>query len=612
MVRVRDAPASGSFGRSKASWIGLAALLVAVLGAYSPTLSAGFLNLDDDRLVTENPLVASGVTAEGLRRIFTDAHQCNWIPLTWLSHMIDCELFGLRPAGHHATSVLLHALNVLLLCILARRMLDSSWGGLAVAALFGLHPIHVESVAWVAERKGVLSTTFLLATLLAWFRYVREPSAAKYALTAALLALGLMAKQMLVTLPFVLLLLDVWPLRRVGRPRSSLARLVVEKLPFFALAAGAGVVTVLTQSAGGAVQDFGDFPAWARPANAAISVVTYLGKVVLPHALPIFVPHPRGGVSVPLAVGALVLIALVTVLTVRARQRRPYLLVGWLWYLGTLVPIVGLLQIGEQALAYRYTYVPMIGVYLALVAWMSDLAQERRIDAAILRTSAVVLAITFAGLTFRHLRTWKDNEHAYLYALEVTQGNYLAHNNLASHYVRLGSFEKGLEHAGAALRIEPGYVDAYVNVAAAAGPLGRFDETVEACREVLTERPTDPRALYNLGAASLALGRREEALQTFERLVEFHPRHLFGLQMAGRLHLEYGTLDRARAHFERACAVHPESAPARLGLGLVLERQGELEAALASFEGALELSPDFAEARAGRARVSAALEAVKR
>jgi tetratricopeptide (TPR) repeat protein len=315
---------------------------------------------------------------------------------------------------------------------------------------------------------------------------------------------------------------------------------------------------------------------------------------------------------VPLAVGALLLVALVTVLAVRARRRRPYLLVGWLWYLGTLVPVLGLLQIGEQALAYRYTYVPMIGVYLALVAWTSDVARERRIDSALLRVSAVAVALALAGLTLHHVRRWENSERVYLYALDVTQGNYMVHNNLAQHYAKLGRNEEGLKHARAAVQIEPGYADANVNIAALAGPLGLHDETVDACRAVLKKRPTDPRALYNLGVASLALGRPEEALQAFERLIAAHPRHLYGLQMAGRLCLESGALDRARAYLEQARAVNPQSAPAHFGLGLVLERQGDLRAALAAFGGALELSPDFAEARAARARVSAALEAARR
>lgn len=612
MARARTTKrAEPSPEETRPSRLWLALLAIAVLVAYRPAYSAGFLNFDDDKLVVENPIVAGGFTADGLRRAFTESYFGNWVPLTWSSYMLDRELFGLEPAGPHVVNVLLHVASVLLLYLLARRLLASGWAALAVAALFGLHPLHVESVAWIAERKDVLSTALLLGTLLAWLVYLRAPSTARYALALALMALGLMAKPMLVTLPCLMLLLDAWPLGRLGPPTArTLWKRVIEKLPFFALAAGAGAVAVLAQKAGGAVQETADVPLWARPANAAIAAVTYLYKALVPHGLAIFVPHPRAGVSIPLALLSAGFLALATVVAVRARRTRPYLLFGWLWFLGTLVPVLGLLQVGEQALAYRYTYVPMIGVYLALAAWGRDVARERALDPALLKGTGVAASLALAVLTFRHARHWRDDESVYLYALSCTEGNYVAHNNLAASYADSGRYEEALEHARAALAIEPGYVDALVNVAAVSGRLGRNEDVVEACRAVLAERPTDPRALQNLGAAEMALGRREEALDAFERLVAAHPQHLFGLQLAGRLCLELDRLDEADRHFRAAIALAPEDASARFGLGLVHERKGEREAARACFEEALARKPDFAPAREalGRMRGGAAVE----
>lgn len=400
------------------------ALLAAVtLAVYAQVHDFEFVNVDDPIYVTDNPQVQAPLSATGVAWAFTNAHSGNWQPLTWLSHMLDYQVFGLRAGGHHLVNVLFHVLNALLLFEVLRRMTrddassDGLWRSAAVAALFALHPLHVESVAWVAERKDVLSTLFWLLTMAAYLGYVRRPSYGRYAWVLAAFALGLMAKSMLVTLPCALLLLDYWPLRRARRA----SRLVAEKAPLFALSAAFSAVAVMAQHRGESLMSLEAYPLRWRAANAVVTYVHYLRETVWPTGLAAYYPHPKSALPLWHVAAAGVAILALTVLAVHWRKRRPYLLVGWLWYVGTLVPVIGLVQIGTQGMADRYTYVPSIGVFIALVWGLAELAGRLRIPGK--ATAAALCAVLAANPNLA-----------------------LAHNNLAYLLAREGEAEGAVAH----------------------------------------------------------------------------------------------------------------------------------------------------------------------
>jgi tetratricopeptide (TPR) repeat protein len=428
-----------------------AALALLTLAAYLPTLHNGFVNLDDGLYVTGNPHVQQGITGAGVAWALTANVANNWHPLTLLSHLLDCQLFGLDAAGHHATSLLLHLANVVLLFAVLRRLTGAVWRSAAVAALFAVHPAHVESVAWVAERKDVLSALFWLLAMAAYGRYARRPSVGRYLPVALAMALGLAAKPMVVTLPFALLLLDIWPLERLG---LGWKRLAVEKLPLLALSAASSLVTLHYQRT--SLAPLGLDPWSLRLANAAVSYTAYLGKLLLPSNLAVFYPIPLAIPAWKVA-GAVALLAILTALAVRTARKAPWLLVGWLWFLGTLVPVIGLVQVGRQAMADRYTYIPSIGLFVAIVWGIAGLVGERR--AVLATAAAVVIALLVAG-TWMQAGTWRDSVTLYRHALAVTPDNYLAHLGLAKALVAKGDGAGAAEQYRAALALRPGLIEA--------------------------------------------------------------------------------------------------------------------------------------------------------
>lgn len=411
------------------------ALVAATLGAYRGVAGNDFVVYDDDQYVTANPALRDGLTAPAIRWAFVTDHAANWHPLTWLSHLLDVQLFGFAPRGHHLMSLALHVAATVLLFLLLRRLTGNALPSLATAALFGLHPAHVESVAWVAERKDVLSTLLGLFAIAAYAGWVRRPSWRRYAALVGLFALGLLAKPMLVTLPFVLLLLDLWPLRRWSW-KESLAGLVPrvrEKLPLFALAAASCSVTFLVQRGGGAVQSADRYPLAIRCQNAAVAYVDYLRQLAWPSDLAVFYPHPGVALSPLRALASLALLLLLTAGAWRLRRSQPAVLVGWLWFLGTLLPVIGLVQVGWQARADRYTYLPSIGLFVALAWGAGALATtpERR-TALAAATGAALAACCF--VTQAQVGYWRDSETLFLRALAVTRENFLAENNLGHFY----------------------------------------------------------------------------------------------------------------------------------------------------------------------------------
>jgi Flp pilus assembly protein TadD len=487
----------------------LAATTFAVFGRVAGN---GFVNFDDDLYLYENPIVRQGLTAEGFAWAFTTFWTGNWFPLTWLSHMLDCELFGMNAGAHHVVGVLLHALSAALLYLILRGMTGAAGKSAVVAALFALHPLRVESVAWASERKDVLSAFFFLLTIAAYRRWVERPGGARYASVVASLALGLLAKAMLVTVPFVLLLLDYWPLRRMsGANAVPLRRLLREKVPLFALAAASSVVTFVAQRSQGATYLGETLPWGDRVANALVTYAAYLRSLAWPSGLAVFYPY-RGDVSPGQWLGALLLLGGLTALAVRASRRERALAVGWFWYLGTLVPVIGLVQVGGQSMADRYTYVPSIGVFL-MVAWGLDAipaASRRR--RALLAGLAGAAVLACAVATWRQVGRWRDPATLYGHALRVTRENYLAHNNLGVVLLAQGRVADAVAHHEEAIRIEPRYTAARANLGLALASLGRADEAVAQLREALRLAPGNAAVHANLATALMLRGDHEEAI----------------------------------------------------------------------------------------------------
>jgi Flp pilus assembly protein TadD len=599
--------------RGHSIFIGLF-LTVATLVVFWQVLDHDFVGFDDDKYVTENHYVQAGLTKEGLIWAFTTAHVSNWHPLTWLSHMVDCQLHGLNPAGHHLANLLFHVLNTLLLYLVFRRLTGSIWRSGFVAALFALHPLHVESVAWVAERKDVLSTFFWMFTIWAYARYVEIPGFWRYLLTLFTFALGLMAKPMLVTLPFVLLLLDYWPLERfrveqtggnttatsraLKTQRSSFPLLLWEKTPFFALTAVSGVVTLFAQKSGGALGAMDIYPVKIRIANTLVSYVSYIGKMIWPQNLAVFYPHPGQSLTVWQAALAGLLLVVVSVVVIGARRRYPYLLVGWLWYVGTLVPVIGLVQVGMQAMADRYTYVPLIGLFI-IIAWgVPDLLAKWRYRRAIITTSVGILISAMTICTWLQVRHWKSSITLFEHALQVTPKNHVAHNNLGNALEQQDRVDEAIRHLSEALELKPDFAGAHNNLGNALAKQGNFNEAVAHFSKAIQLKPDFAGAHLNLGNALEHQDRVDEAIFHFARALQHKPDFAEAYYNMGNALARQGKLNEAVSHFSKALQFKPYFAEAHNNLGTILARQGELNEAIFHFSEALRLKPDYLQARA--------------
>jgi Flp pilus assembly protein TadD len=590
--------------------LALAAALLAMLtvAVYAPVRHHAFVDYDDTLYVTDNPEVQRGLTLDGLRYAFGVA-AANWHPLTILSHMLDCEIFGLHAGGHHLTSLALHVVDAELLLLILAGMTGALWPSAWVAALFALHPLHVESVAYVAQRKDVLSTLFFLLTIAVYARYAARPGFWRYAAVVVCLALGLAAKPMLVTLPFVLLLLDLWPL---GRARASTAfRLVVEKLPLLALSAADSAVTVAFQARSGAVGSLGAYPLGMGVANALTSTVDYLGQTLWPVRLACFYPYPA---SIPpwRVAGAACLLLAVTALALSCWRRAPYLIVGWLWYLGTLVPVIGVVQVGLQARADRYTYVPLIGIFI-MVAWGTrDLALKvaHRADGTGVRRVLAglgVLAVVACTVVSRaQVGTWRNSATLFAHAIAVTDGNFLAHNNLGLARQRAGDLDGAEAELREALRLAPDYVDAHFNLGLTLERQGRLDAAVAEYVEVLRRAPAHARALASLGAARHEQGDLDGAVADLRRALALHPDLLEAHVNLGAVLHAQGDLASAAAEYTAALRLAPANPEAHNNLGNVLAQQGRLDEAARHYEAALAARPDFADAHYNLGNVHAA------
>jgi tetratricopeptide (TPR) repeat protein len=620
-------PPGGDRSRRRALCLLLAAVTIAL---YLPVRDHEFVHYDDDVYVTGNPHVRTGLSVENLRWALSTTYGSYRHPVTWLSHQADVSLFGLDPGAHHLVSVLLHAVNAVLLLLLLARLTGRLGPSAFVAGLFALHPLHVESVAWVAERKDVLSTLFALLALLAYARYAERPSPGRYLVTLSLFALGLLAKPMLVTLPVLMLLLDHWPLGRLGS-RPALGRALLEKAPFLALSAVAGVLTILASAEHGVTVPAEAWPLASRLDNATGSCLAYLGKAAWPEGLAVFYPLPTGDVSAArLALRAAALLGLTGLLAWGGRKR-PYLIVGWLWYLVALAPVVGVVQVGAQAMADRYTYVSLIGVFAIVAFGGADLVRRLGWPLAVPATLVAAALVACAVAAHRQLAHWKDGLALFGHALEVTGDNGFMLMKYGTELYERGRPGESLAYFERSLALLPDAPDTYVNFANALTAVGRLDEAIPHYEIALTLDRRSVHAHYNLGVALEAKGRRERAIHHYEAAVRLDPEHERALANVGLLYLaagkpglaldrleralrldpedlvarrpyasalaEVGRASEAIDQYRRVLAVRPQDAWAHANLGILLEAQGRMEQAAEHYRKALEADPGFGEAR---------------
>ncbi len=583
---------STSWARYRTALI-CAALVTASCLSFASVLDHDFVPFDDPLYVTENPRVQAGLTWEGVVWAFTSTHASNWHPLTWLSHMLDVELYGLEPGGHHLTSLLLHALNAALLFLVLRGLTGATWRSALVAGLFALHPLRVESVAWVAERKDVLSSFFFLITLRFYLAYTQGSRRWAYAGVLGGFALGLMAKPMLVTLPFLLLLLDAWPLGRL----ALRGRLLVEKIPLFVMVLASCVVTYAMQQQGGAVGSAEAFPLDVRIATALHGYLAYLGKTFWPHDLSILYPH--SGLRAPwfhVAGAAVALLALSAVL-LRAGRRCPYLAVGWLWYLGTLVPVIGLVQVGSQTMADRYTYIPGIGLALACVWGLAELVRRWRVPPAVLGASAAALLVALAVATQRQSAHWANGVTLFQHAVDVAPENHLARNLLGVGFFAADRLLEAEMQYRRALELKPEFADARQNLGIILARRGRLEEAIQAYRAALTIEPQNSAAHFNLALALGAYGETRGALEHYEAALRTDPGHAQAHYNLATLRARQGQLAEAVRSFEASLHLRPGYAAAHNNLANTLVALGRPDEARQHYRRALDLDPAHAGAR---------------
>ncbi|MBI5363331.1 MAG: tetratricopeptide repeat protein [Planctomycetes bacterium] len=522
-----------------------AVLALATFAAFAGVGANEFLQLDDPTYVRDNEFVKRGFSAEGWAYAWTSTDAANWHPLTWLSHMLDVELFGVDPGPHHLANLALHGVNALLAFALFLRWTAKPFTAFLAVGLFALHPLRVESVAWTAERKDVLSTLLFFLALHAWTAWVRRPGAAAYAATATCLALGLLAKPMLVTFPCLLLVLDLWPFARLGRGARAL---VVEKLPFFVLAAASCVATYVAQHAWGAVMTTEELGLAERAANALVSYVRYVRLCVWPSGLAIY--YPLGRHTEPaLALGAAVALAAATWWCWKSRARAPWRLAGWLWFLGMLVPVIGIVQVGDQALADRYTYLPAIGLAFAVVVELDARVEHGR---ALLAAAALAILVLLAWRTREQVRLWKDTLTVFTHAALVTKDNAMAHQHIGTALLLTGDVDGAIRELSECVRIAPAFPDAQNNLGSALGARGRFVEAIRCFETAIAVKQDSSRVRTNLGWALFQLGRAEDAERECKKGVELDPndaqaRERLGVVLAASRRTEDALVELRRA-----------------------------------------------------------------
>jgi len=583
-------------------------LVLATLALYNPVTHAPFLNYDDAAYVRDNPHVRAGLTWNTVFWAFRATELSDWKPMTWLSHALDCQIFGLNPAGPHSVNLLLHAANAMLLFLILESATGMVWRSLTVAALFALHPINVESVAWIAERKSVLSMFFFLLALVAYGWYTRRPSAGRYLTVTLAYALALMAKAQVITFPFALLLLDYWPLCRMGQhlaapdrvggetpdrtdsPALSLWELIWEKVPWFALSAASAVITMKVDADTAQLK----LPLWVRVGNAAISYVQYLEKAFWPANLALVYPHPELSISIPAAAFATLAILFVTTFVVIFRQRRPFF-VGWFWFLGTMVPMIGLVQIGVHSMADRYAYIPLLGIFVIVCWGWADLIKLWHIPRAILAGGAAVLLLTLGFALHRQVSFWSDNLTLWTHTLEITDGNYIAEDNVATALIDEGRLEEAMPHLRRARMLRPDDPLPTLNIATYDQMHGNYQAALDGYAR-MPQCTTDPSLLamarLNSGYVRVMLKQYDNAKQDFEAALKLQPRTPEAYGALGLLAQRAGDVAQATQDYKRALEIEPTPVGYLL-LAQALEIGGQAEAAHAAWSQAAHLTRDI-------------------
>jgi tetratricopeptide (TPR) repeat protein len=626
---VRSSPASVTTGAKRrgnrtssrlASFFVCLALIALTWLVFGQTLWHNFVNLDDHVYVYDNPLITRGLTVDGVINAFVHTHARNWHPLTTLSHMLDCQLFGLKAGGHHFTNVLFHTVSVVLLFLLLRQMTGAFWQSAFVAALFAVHPLHVESVAWVSERKDVLSGVFLMLTLWAYTRYVQARSIGRYLKVALFFVLGLMSKPMLVTVPCVLLLLDYWPLNRFSWDRTRLTRrarppdrahsvapLLVEKIPLFALSAFSCIATLLIQlySAGAIDQ----LPLAWRLNNAAVTYVAYIWQMFWPARLAAFYPHPNDQLPIWQVIFAITFLISISLLAIQWRRERPYILTGWFWYVGMLVPVIGFVQAGEQGRADRYTYLPQIGLYVLIVWTVAELLSRLR-QRAQHRVAAIVTPTIIALLSWRafvQTSHWENSERLWNHALAVTTDNAMAHNNLGHLLLQRGEWDRAISHFELALNIRSHNAATHYNLgraliennlANALARKGRLNEAVSHYDEAVRLRPDYGDPYFNLGSVLFQQGRIDDAIAQWHKALAAQPNDA-GFHVAlGNAFLKKGLQKDAVAEYEHAAGISRQDPMARNNLAWLLATSSD--ASIRDGNRAIELAEQAVQLSSGK------------
>ena len=588
--KTRNQPSITTPHRSHSTWLPLVCFLSTLIlsvAVFGTLRTHEFIGLDDQEYVTANPMVLQGLSARGIRWAFTTFTNANWHPLTWISHQLDCTLYGLNPGMHLMTNLLFHSAASLLLFWWLFRMTKNLWASQLVALLFLVHPLHVESVAWVSERKDVLSGFFWMLTILLYSYFVE--GRIRLWIVVACFGLGLLSKPMLVTLPFVLLLLDYWPLNRFS------AASVREKIPFFVLTLASAVVTFIAQSRGGAVQPLHAYPFSIRLGNAIVSYILYIWKLIWPSRLAIFypfVPQP----AMQIAIGVLVL-ATLTCAAIFMRRKAPYLFTGWFWYLGTLLPVIGIVQVGEQAMADRYAYLPSVGLFVCFSWGIRNLVLGKKLwkQAAFIGSAIIVFCFSIAAA--RQVDLWRNSFVLFEHTLSVTSNNFSIENNLGLAYYRGGQPDKALNHLENAVRIAPRYTDARINLGLVYAALNNLEAAESEYRQAMSLDANSAEAHYNLGVLYANTGKIQEALSEFDDALRSDPGNADAYSAAGLISLQLGKKDEAYRYLQNAVRLKPDSPDIHNNMGLLLASLGRYEEAEREYETALRLKPDFPTAQ---------------
>ncbi len=643
---------------AKNKWIPILVCLVLVvltIAAFWQLKDCGFINFDDDMYVYENAYVQSGLNGDSVKQAFSfelAQRSGHWHPVTWLSWLVDHSLFGLNPTGYHLFNLLLHILNTVLLFLILRRMTRALWPSAFVAALFAIHPLHVESVAWITERKDVLSTFFMMLTLGAYSYYVENREWKRYVLVLLFFTLGLMSKSMLVTVPFVLLLLDYWPLNRFSEikpaqkvqpqvlksqaadaPKKKIKKkqvvgvkqplpvqkpaapelkwsriypLIIEKIPLFALSILAGIMAYIAAQKVGTVRSIEVLSLPVRIGNAFVSYVTYIGKMILPINLTVLYPHP-GHVVLWQVMGAAILLIAITAAVILKLKKSPYLAMGWFWYLGTLVPVIGFVQVGAQAMADRYTYIPMIGLFI-MTAWgIAELSQKWKYRKEILAVSSTLTLLVLALLTWKQVGYWQSSITLYDHTLKVTENNGLIHNNRGFAHYLLGNYSQAITDYSAAIAIKPGYAKAHHNKGIAHCALGEHKQAIVDFNRAIELKPDYAEAFNNRGKSYSVLGDYRQAVEDINKAIAIKPDDATYYYNSGVAHFVLGNPKRAIDDFSHAIRFKPDYANAYNSRGAVFYSTGNYQQAVEDCSKAIGLQRDFAGAYNNRGLAYAGL-----